>query len=290
MHWVHNPRDPAVTTYQIYTDQATVIEAVLSHICGARRLTVDVCQEFSSWVRLRLLENNSAILRKFGGRSSPRTFLMTVVQRLYLDWRNKEWGRWRPSAAARRAGPVAIELERLVLRDRVPFEEAVEHLRARGLARSSDECAAVWAELPQRPTRRPASETELENVPAPIALDSLAVDEGRGRAERTGTALAEVLSTLDAADHLVIRLRFQDGFTVARIAQLIGQDQKALYRRIEHLLTRMRQALVARGVSASEIAELLGSPVVDFPAAFTARPGNQESVRLRQQMPPKEHD
>ncbi len=201
---------------------------------------------------------------------------MTVVQRLYLDWRNKEWGKWRPSAAARRTGPVAIELERLILRDHLRFDEAVEHLRARDVAQSTAECAAVWAELPQRPSRRPASETELDHVAAPAALDPVAVDEGRERAERAGAALTEVLSALDAADHLVIRLRFQDGFTVARIAQLIGQDQKALYRRIESLLTRMRQAMLARGVSASEIGDLLGSPLVDFPAAFRMSPGNQE--------------
>ena len=265
-----------MTTHQLYTDQATVIEAVLSHICGARRLTLDVCQEFSSWVRLRLLENNSAVLRKFGGRSSPRTFLMTVVQRLYLDWRNKEWGKWRPSAAARRKGPVAIELERLILRDQLRFDEAVEQLRARGVVQSTEECAAVWAELPQRPGRRAASDVELDHMPAPATPDPVAVHEGRDRAERTGAALTEVLSTLDAADHLVIRLRFQDGFTVARIAQLIGQDQKALYRRIESLLTRMRQAMLARGVSASEIADLLGSPLVDFPAAFRMSAGNPE--------------
>lgn len=215
---------------------------------------------------------------------------MTVVQRLYLDWRNKEWGKWRPSAAARRAGQVAIELERLILRDHLPFDAAVEHLRARGLARSTAECAAVWAGLPQRPGRRAASETELDDMAAAADLDPVAVDEGRARAARTGAALTEVLATLDAADHLVIRLRFQDGFTVARIAQLIGQDQKALYRRIESLLTRMRQALLARGVSASEIGDLLGSPLVDFPASFGVEPGKSGMSPSNPQMPSKEHD
>ena len=127
-----------MATYQLFREQAEIIDAVLTQICRGRRLTVDICEEFSSWVRLRLLEGDSAILRKFAGRSSPRTFLMTVIKRLYLDWRNKEWGKWRPSTAARRQGTVAIELERLVLRDRLPFDEAVEHLvfaRHRRIAR-----------------------------------------------------------------------------------------------------------------------------------------------------------
>ena len=262
--------------HTIYADQASVIEAVLAHICRARRLTIDPCQEFSSWVRLRLLENDSAILRKFSGRSSPRTFLMTVVQRLYLDWRDKEWGKWRPSTAARRAGTVAIELERLVLRDRVPFEEAVEHLRSRGVAESREQCDAIWAELPRRPGRRPESEAELAHAPAPADLDPVAMDDQRVRAARAGAALTEAIAGLDATDHLIIRLRFQDGMTVSRIAQLIGQDQKALYRRIEQVLNRMRQALLARGVSAAEITDLLGSATVDFPAAFARRAGNAQ--------------
>jgi RNA polymerase sigma factor for flagellar operon FliA len=257
----------------VYAEQTAVIDAVLAHICGARRLTTDFCEEFSSWVRLRLLENDSAILRKFGGRSSPRTFLMTVVQRLYLDWRNKEWGKWRPSAAARRAGPVAIELERLILRDHAPFEEAVETLLSRGIAQSRTECDAAWAALPQRPYRRQAGEQELESAAAPASTDPVVLDEQQARANRTSAALADVLTTLDAADLLVIRLRFQEGFTVARIAQLVGKDQKVLYRHIEQILNRLRQALLRRGVSASEVIDLLGSPMVDFPSLLAGKTG-----------------
>jgi hypothetical protein len=97
----HNSPNPAVASYQLFQEQTEIIDAVLNQICRGRRLTVDICEEFSSWVRLRLLEGDSAILRKFAGRSSPRTFLMTVIKRLYLDWRNKEWGKWRPSTAGR---------------------------------------------------------------------------------------------------------------------------------------------------------------------------------------------
>jgi RNA polymerase sigma factor for flagellar operon FliA len=267
-------------TYQLYTDHADVIEAVLSHICGTRRLVADTCQEFSSWVRLRLLENDSAILRKFSGRSSPRTFLMTVIQRLYLDWRNREWGKWRPSAAARRAGPVAAELERLVLRDQVSFDEAVTQLQAQGLTTSRDECDRIWATLPQRPARRVATDVDLDGTPAADGPSDLAVAEQQRRAEQAGEALTDVLTSLDAGDHVILRLRYQDGFTVARIAQLMGHDQKALYRRFEQILNQMRQALLARGVSAADLTDVLGSPLVDFPAAFarSARETGNRSV------------
>ena len=265
-----------VTTHQLYIDHADLIEAVLGHTCAARRLALEVCKEFSSWVRLRLIENDSAILRKFAGRSTPRTFLTTVIQRLFLDWRNREWGKWRPSAAARRRGPVAVALERLILRDQLTFEEAVQQLVGQRAADSAAECERVWAELPQRPMRRPAADINLEMSAAPTTLDDMTIDDQQRRASLASAALHDVLSTLDAADHVILRLRFQDGFTVARIAQVVGQEQKALYRRIESVLNRMRQALLAKGVSASDIGDLLGSPVVDFPAAFAASGGKPE--------------
>jgi RNA polymerase sigma factor (sigma-70 family) len=265
-----------VATYQLFEEQAETIDAVLTQICRGRRLTVDICQEFSSWVRLRLLEGDSAILRKFAGRSSPRTFLMTVIKRLYLDWRNKEWGKWRPSTAARRQGSVAIELERLVLRDRLPFAEAVEHLVSRGIAESREACETIWAALPRRPARRNASDEELDLAPALPEQDSLTVAEQNDSASRTAAALTKAIAMLDAADHLILRLRFEDGFTVARIAQVIGHDQRALYRRFDQVMAKLKAALLAHGVSASDIAEMLGSPTVDFSAYFRFRPGNQE--------------
>jgi len=74
-----------------YTTHAAVIESALAQATRSHRLAPDAADEFCSWARLRLLDHDQAILRKFAGRSQFRTFLITVVQRLYLDWRNAEW-------------------------------------------------------------------------------------------------------------------------------------------------------------------------------------------------------
>lgn len=262
-----------MTTFELYTGQADLIEDVLARICAARRLVIDVCEEFSSWARLRLIENDSAILRKFAGRSSARTYLITVVQRLYLDWRDKEWGKWRPSAQARRSGPLAIELERLILRDHLTFDQAMESLRSAGIEHSRDECAALWAQLPQRPSRRPTTESELADAAAPAVVDEVAIDEQRARATRAGAALATCVAALEPADRLIVKLRYEDGFSVARIAQLMEHDQKALYRKIDRLLAQLREALRAAGVLAADVSDLLGSSVVEFPSAFQSDAG-----------------
>ena len=69
------------------------------------------------------------MLRRFEGRSSLTTYITVVVQRLFLDRRNRLWGKWRPSAEARRLGPTAVLLERLVSRDGWSAEQALETLR-----------------------------------------------------------------------------------------------------------------------------------------------------------------
>ena len=262
---------PRVTTHHLYSEHADTIESVLAYTRRAHRLTADAGDEFSSWARLRLIEDDCAILRKFQGLSSFKTFIVTVIQRLFLDWRIKEWGRWRPTTDARRLGPVAIELERMVLRDRLEFDEAAATLVSKGTAQSREECDRVWGELPRRPARQRASEGVLEELPAPApSRDPIALAEQHASAGRASAALAEALPDLTPQEQLIIRLRFQDGFTVARIAALIGEEQKPLYRRIEQILARLRKSMTAAGVTADEVRDLLGNPVVEFGAVFPA--------------------
>ena len=257
-----------VATHHLYSEHADAIEAVLAYTRRAHRLSADDGDEFCSWARLRLLENDGAILRKFQGLSSIKTFLVTVIQRLFLDWRIKEWGKWRPTTDARRLGPVAIELERLVLRDGIDFEQAAETLVSKGTALSREECDRIWSELPRRPGRQRTGDQSLEILPAPTRHDPIEVDEHLTSAARAGAALAAAIPTLAPQEQLIIRLRFQDGFTVARIAQLIGAEQKPLYRRIEQILGRLRASLTAAGVTAEEMRELFGNPAVEMDAVF----------------------
>lgn len=265
--------------HKLYTEHADTIESVLAYTRRAHRLSADDGDEFSSWVRLRLLEDDCAILAKFRGLSTFKTFLVTVIQRLFLDWRIKEWGKWRPTADARRVGPVAIELERLVLRDHLEFEQAAETLISRGTAVSREECDRAWAELPRRPARQRAGEQALDAVPAPVAVrDPIVVEEQFASAGKARSALADAIPALTPQEQLIIRLRFQDGVTVARIAQLIGEEQKPLYRRIEQILARLRASLTAAGVTADEVRDLLGNPVVELGAVFPAAGAGKAKV------------
>jgi hypothetical protein len=93
------------------------IDRVVQAVARRHQLTVADAEELTSVVRFKLIDKDFAILRKFEGRSAITTYLTVVVARLCLDFFNERWGKWRPSAVARRLGGSAILLEQLV--DRV---------------------------------------------------------------------------------------------------------------------------------------------------------------------------
>ena len=80
----------------------------------------------SQGVQLKFLESGYQAFARFDGRSSLRTYPTTVVWRLLLDWRTAAYGKWRPSAAARRLGPQAVRLDRLLNRDGLTVDEAIQ--------------------------------------------------------------------------------------------------------------------------------------------------------------------
>src|SRR5690554_6597075 len=96
---------------QLFVENLPLIHRVTAAVARQNRLSVDDAEEFAATVHLRLIADDYAVLRKFRGRSSLQTFLKVVIQRICLDFRDAQWGKWRSSAAARRHGEVAIRLE-----------------------------------------------------------------------------------------------------------------------------------------------------------------------------------
>ncbi|MEO6239519.1 MAG: hypothetical protein ABIQ52_21185 [Vicinamibacterales bacterium] len=94
-----------------------LVRAIVCATARRSRLTESDREDFESFVWTRLIARNFHVLRSFGQRSSLRTYLTIVVRRMLLDYRDAKWGKWRPSADARRRGASAVAFERLVNRD-----------------------------------------------------------------------------------------------------------------------------------------------------------------------------
>jgi len=234
-----------------FLSQLDVIERVISFVCARHHLPRVEADDFGSHVKLKLIEGDYRILREFKGRSSLKTFLTTVINHLFLDYRNSAWGKWRPCAGAKRMGPVAILLEQLTGRDGQTFEEACELLETKHrVTLSRPELEAIAAKLPPRTRRRFEGDDMLEQMAADQpGPDDIAADHERElAASRARDALRVALARLPPTDQLILRLRYEDGVTVVDIARRLSLEPKGLFRHIARLLKRLRGELGGNGI------------------------------------------
>jgi len=211
-------------------------------------------EDFVSWATLKLIEDDYAVLRRFRGESAVRTYLAVVIAMLHRDYRARFWGRWRPSAAARRDGPLAVELERLTRRDGLPLHQAVLVLRSReGGALPERELAGLAASLAARGGGT-AGRAELgpflaDAVAAGGADDLVTAAEASAERRAVQEALERAIDALAPGDRQLLRMRFWDDLTVAEISRRLDVPQKPLYRRIARALATLRRRLETSGVS-----------------------------------------
>jgi RNA polymerase sigma factor for flagellar operon FliA len=223
-------------------------------------LSAQELEDFSSHVRVKLLEDEFAILKKYERRCALRTYLAIVVGRLLLDYRNSVWGKWRPSAEARRVGAHAMLLEQLVARDGYTFEEACEIIRTNHRVQiEREELERIATRIPVRVRRRFEPDDVLVTAQAaePSPEESIQDRERQAEADRVSRALAHVVAKLNTEDRLILSLHFRDGRKISEIASMLRLAQKPLYGRLDRILDRLRDALTAEGFDAAAIAELL---------------------------------
>jgi len=246
---------------ELFLRHLGTIEMIVAYIGRANHLDSLETEEFGAQVKLELIEGNYAIIRKFEGRSSFGTYLTTVIQRMFYQHRVRLWGKWRPSAAARRIGDKAITLERLTSRDGLTFHEAVELMTTGCRAQATvAELEGIYARLPPRQPRPVLVSGDL--VPETATSDSdtegRALEQERANITRAiAGVLDRCIAGCDAEDQVILRMRFWNARRVPEIARALQLDQRKVYKRIERLLVRMRTALQAGGVSRSDIDEIL---------------------------------
>lgn len=249
-----------MTTDDPYLAHRAVIERTIAYVCRRYRLSGVEGEDFASVARIALIENDHARLRGFSARSALQTYLAIVITRLLQDWRNAQWGKWRPSAEAHRMGPLATRLETMTVRDKLSFDEAVETLRTNhGVMEDRVALEAMYARFPVRPGRSFTGEDALERMPAPDSRADAGLDQAEAvaAAQRAAGALAGALAKLPPQDRLIIKMRFDDGFRVADIAKVMNLEAKPLYRRIERLLAELRQSLEQSGVGAEVVRQVI---------------------------------
>jgi len=245
---------------RLLLDHLDLVDQIVRTIGRRRHLSATERDDFASFVNLRLVDDNYAILRKFQRRSSLWTYLATVIERLSLDFCAEKWGRWRPSAMAERLGHVAILLERLVTRDSHTIEEAIELVRTNhNVALSDAELRKIWDQLPVRVRTTEVSEEAAASVSSNDSSESRIEDaDRRERIERLQRALASAFDQLAAQDRVIIALRFDQDLSMVEIAKLTGSSVPTLHRRLDKSVKQLRLALTHAGLDPRDVVSLLG--------------------------------
>jgi RNA polymerase sigma factor for flagellar operon FliA len=257
---------PDLTPEQLYLGHLKLIDEVAEHAARGRRFSREETEDFVSTVRFKLFEKNYETIRQFQGKSSFRTYITVVIGRLFKDYCNRMWGKWRPSEEAKRLGPVAVRLDVLLHRERLPLDEVCEYLRTNEhVELSREQLADLAGRLPpHNPPRRTEGEEVLADRPAEgeSPEERVRAREVAERRKKVRGILRKALASLPKEDLLITQMRYE--FQVSQIAKSLHLEQKPLYRRLEKIFKTLREQLEKEGIRWEDVAEILSFPERDF--------------------------
>lgn len=266
---------------RLFNDNLQLIDRVVARVCRLGRLDVADAEDFASAVRLHLMEDDYASLRRYEGRCSLVTYLTIIVQRLFMQERRSEWGRFTESTAARKLGDLAMRAEQLVRRDGRSIDEALPILCALDPALTRERLAALVEQFPERRPRArlvEAAAVEDELLAPAAADDRVMASDARDLSNLVSATIGSVMALLPLEERTLVRLHFKTSMTIAEIARALGVAQRPLYRRLERILTTLRAALRKSGVDRDSIEVMIGSNLVDLDfGSFSAENGEGSS-------------
>lgn len=246
---------------KLLLDRLEAIESIIQAVARRYGFSADLAEDFGSWVKLRLVERRYRILRQFAGGSRVETYLTVVIRNMARDYLVERNGRFRPSRCAQRRGVVAVELERLVYLEGRDHEEAIEIVRRNlGAHQRPEELAELIAQLPARPRTRVVDGRALERLASDQNVDERVRDRDLERLEqRVGRCLGKALASMSGTDRDILRLRFEQGWTAARVARRLDMKPRHVYSRCYSLLRSLRHCFDVEGLTWPEISQLIGT-------------------------------
>ena len=255
-------------------------ENVMSHwglinrLAGRRFARDVIAEEAALFVINRLEVNDWQRLKGYEGKASLTTYLSTLTFRLLEDFARKKFGRLRPPLWIRNLGGIWELLFRFLCQERLPLQEAVEHVRdrrpleeravledsARTIQARVTDCGRHQArEVPldeehdccgadAEPQQQRLEETERDLFFAALFKGVLGMDGDPGI---TGS-LARVLSAgvhLAAEERLLLKMCYRDNLGVAEAGRMLGMNRHRVHGRLRRLLARLRDDFERAGIS-----------------------------------------
>jgi RNA polymerase sigma factor (sigma-70 family) len=251
--------DDRRTGEELFRAHLDDINEIVAFECLYHHLRQSDAEDFRSLVFIKLIENDYGVFKGWERRCSLRGYLQRVIGNFLKDYLDSLWGKWRPSEAAKRLGPLGIALDQLMSRDRYSFEEACEELRTnRGVTLSIERLRQMADALPIRHKRRFEPDDNLVDVPtSEPGPDQGVFDQERdAQVRKLRAALREIIGRWPAQDALILMLRYWDDLSIAEIARMLQLPAKPLYPRVKSLLKQLRKELKDLGFDGDSVPEL----------------------------------
>jgi RNA polymerase sigma factor for flagellar operon FliA len=243
---------------KLYSDSFPLIEEIVAFVCRKSRFSSADAEDFHQEIHVKLLEDNYRVLREFSG-PSLKSFLKVVILRAGQDFRNGLWGKYRDSTEAKRLGNAALQLERLLVRDKLPYEEAREILRTNEKIELSDEeFDLIRVRLPPKFRRQLLPVEHLFTLPsaAPTPEDAARAKSAQAKQAEILAKLEDRMSGLPSQQQLLLKLLFEQGLTIAEVARAQKVPQKPLYGERDRALRWLKDRLEEDGISRRDLEEI----------------------------------
>lgn len=278
--WQRRPKPEVVVEAdpeRIFLDHLPLVERVASQAARRSGFGPEDVEDCVATVRLKLIDDDYAILRRHRGTSKMSTYLHIVAQHAFQDWRQQKWGRYRPSAAAKRLGPLAIQLEQHMVRDQLDLDTAIQHMLQRvggepGDAPTSAQALhQLAAQLPARVRRTMVGEEALEQQPSPETASAdrrIHDSERRATAEEVYRILKRAMRELEPKQQLILQMFYADGCKGSAIARALGMEQRGLYTHKDRGIRHLRRAFDAEGLTWDAVRDILGWVEAPSPSLF----------------------
>ncbi|MEO8359514.1 MAG: sigma-70 family RNA polymerase sigma factor [Vicinamibacteria bacterium] len=239
----------------VFLEALPQIDAVIETVGRRQGLKADEIADFGSSVKLSMVQSSYRILARFEGRSSLKTYLLTVIRRQLIDYRRSVHGKWRPSSCASRLGPAAVQMERLVFRDGLTVTEAANVCSSDADDATNRALIEMTRALPtrRRVTVKSIEDTQASDLkdPSPDPRHATWIS---GISRRLQEALNRAIEDFSPQDRELIRLRFERGLGAIEIGRALGLTPRRVYARCDALLARLRVTFLEEGMAWSDVA------------------------------------
>lgn len=237
----------------ILLEQLDSIKTIARKTSKAKGLASDCHKDFVSYVILKFVENDYRRLQQFRHNCQWKTYLTKVIKRLWINFLEEQFGKWRSSQKATQLGTHAQELERLVYREGFSLREAIQILNQKHhTTGDSQDWESIYQQLP---TRLPKRFIDLESANH-VATSQNIEQELLNREEQRVTHLKllhikKFIASLNPEDQNLLWLRFEHCLTIPQISKRTGIKNRSLYFKLNNCIKHVRK-------------KILQQPIIDF--------------------------